>query len=202
PVTGDLSQISEELTRFADAADPALGSLPPVLKEAKRLLDQAAPVVAALRPAGNGLVSTARSANELSDVAISGKSLTDLMEFVKGWSLATSDYDAISHYFKAMVPLSPNALGDTAAGLLPGLPDDVLHGLPVPSAPDLDLPGRKGAEPDVAEGDTDDVAPAPAQSGLGGLLDGLLGGKKSQSATGLSPAQEQSLIQQILGGIQ
>jgi phospholipid/cholesterol/gamma-HCH transport system substrate-binding protein len=200
PVTGDLSQISKELTRFADAADPALGSLPPVLDEAKRLLDKAAPVVAALRPAGDGLVSTARSADRLSDVALSGKSLTDLMEFVKGWSMATSDYDAISHYFKAMVPLSPNALGDTAAGLVPGLPDDILHDLPVPTAPDLDLPGRKDEEKPTDPGDT--ATPAPDPTGLGGLLNGLLGGRKSQSATGLSSAQEQNLIQQILGGLQ
>lgn len=201
PVTGDLSEISKELTRFANAADPALGSLPPVLKEAKRLLDQAAPVVAALRPAGNGLVSTARSADQLTDVALSGKSLTDLMEFVKGWSLATSDYDAISHYFKAMVPLSPNALGDTAAGLLPGLPDDILHGLPVPSAPDLNLPGRKGADAEDTPEGTGETPPSDP-AGLDGLLDGLLGGKKSQSATGLSSTQEQNLIQQILGGLQ
>lgn len=202
PVTGDLSEISKELTRFAEAADPALGSLPPVLKEARALLDKAAPVVAALRPAGNGLVSTARSADRLTDGALSGKSLTDLMEFVKGWSLATSDYDAISHYFKAMVPLSPNALGDTAAGLLPGLPDDILHGLPVPSAPDLNLPGRRDDASGEAAGGTPDGGTSPQEpAGLGSLLDGLLGGKKSQSATGLSATQEQNLIQQILGGL-
>ncbi|GAA3523888.1 MlaD family protein [Nocardioides daeguensis] len=201
PVTGDLEQISKELTRFAAAADPALGSLPPVLKEAERLLDQAAPVVAALRSGGDGLVSSARSADQLSDVALSGKSLTDLMEFAKGWSLATSDYDAISHYFKAMVPLSPNALGDTAAGLLPALPDNILHDLPVPSAPDLQLPGRSDDEVDAGAGDAPEAPPAPDPSGLGGLLSGLLGGKKAQSATGLSSAQEQSLIQQILGGL-
>ncbi|WP_110207799.1 MlaD family protein [Nocardioides daejeonensis] len=205
PVTGDLSTISGELTRFADAADPALGSLPPVLKEAKRLLDAAAPVVSALRPAGDGLVSTSRSADQLTSGSLSGKSLTDLMEFVKGWSLATSDYDAISHYFKAMVPLSPNALGDTAAGLLPILPDDILHGLPVPTAPDLNLPGRDDNEPEPDKSGTDNGAGKSDPTGLGALLDGLLGGGKKQqqqSATGLTATQEQSLIQQILGGLQ
>jgi len=202
PITDDLPTISKELRRFADAADPALGSLPPVLEEAKRLLDKAAPVVADLRPAGDGLVSTMRSADQLTDGALSGKSLIDLMEFVKGWSLATSDYDAISHYFKAMIPLSPNALGDTAAGLVPGLPDDILHGLPMPSAPDLHLPGRKD-EPDKADtkGTRDDRGGQTPKNDLGTLLDGVLGGSRtSQSATGLSAQQEQNLLQQILGG--
>lgn len=190
PVTSDLTEISKELKRFANAADPALASLPAVLKEAKRLLDNAAPVVSALRPGGKALPPTANAAERLSDVALSGQSLTDLMEFAKGWSLATSDYDAISHYFKAMVPLSPNALGDTAGALLPGLPDDILHDLPVPTAPDLGLPGRE-----------EEGAAAPADSSVvGDLLNGLLGGPKSQSATGLTAQQEQNLIQQILGG--
>lgn len=193
PVTGDLNEISDELKRFANAADPALASLPRVLKEAKRLLDNAAPVVSALRPGGKALPDMASAAERLSDVALSGQSLTDLMEFMKGWSLATSDYDAISHYFKAMVPLSPNSLGDTAAGLVPALPDDVLHGLPVPTAPDLDLPGR----------DDDGAAAAPADSSVvGDLLNGLLGSPGSQSATGLTSKQEQNLLQQILGGLQ
>lgn len=191
PVTSDLNEIGKELKRFADAADPALASLPSVLKEAERLLDNAAPVVAALRPGGKALPATANAAERLSDVALSGQSLTDLMEFAKGWSLATSDYDAISHYFKAMVPLSPNALGDTAAGLLPALPDGILHDLPVPTAPDLGLPGRE-----------EEGAAAPADSSVvGNLLNGLPGGPRSQSATGLTAQQEQNLIEQILGGL-
>jgi phospholipid/cholesterol/gamma-HCH transport system substrate-binding protein len=175
PVTEDLEDISGELQRFADAADPALASLPPVLKRANVLLAEAAPVVAALRPASKDLVPTAVSAQRLSAGALSGKSLINLMEFVKGWSMATSDYDSISHYFKAMVPLSPNALGDTAAGLLPVLPDDFLHGLPVPTAPDLDLPGRKGSDRESTS--TDD------------------------SATGLTEKQENDLVEQLLGGL-
>jgi len=202
PVTDDLKDISGELQRFSDAADPALASLPPVLAQADRLLAQAAPVVRALKPATRDLVPNAAAARQLSDVALSGRSLTNLMEFVKGWSMATSDYDAISHYFKAMVPLSPASLGDTAAGLLPALPDNVLHGLPVPTAPTLPLPPR---------------TPVPPKNPLKNLLGGLLGGLSGQgtasqgtatqgtagrdSATGLSQDQESSLLGQLLGGL-
>ena len=191
PVTEDLIDISGELQRFADAADPALASLPPVLAEADRLLDQAAPVVKALRPATRDLVPTSASARQLSDVALSGRSLTNLMEFVKGWSMATSDYDAISHYFKAMVPLSPAALGDTAAGLLPSLRDDVVpHDLPLPSAPTLPLPEREEVKPGN-----------PLSNLLGGFLAGPSATTDKSSATGLSETQETSLLGQLLGGL-
>jgi phospholipid/cholesterol/gamma-HCH transport system substrate-binding protein len=184
PVTDDLDDISGELQRFADAADPALASLPRVLDRADKLLAQAAPVVAALRPAARDLVPTAAAAERLTTGAVSGQHLTNLMEFVKGWSMATSDYDAISHYFKAMVPLSPNALGDTAAGLVPALPDDILHGLPVPTAPEVPLPGRDGAE---KKGSVS-MDPVPDASDPG-------------SATGLSKPQENALLEQLLGGL-
>ena len=174
PVTDDLTDISGELKRFADAADPALASLPPVLDRANALLGQAAPVVQALRPASQDLVPTSIAAEHLSSASLSGKNLTNLMEFVKGWSMATSDYDSISHYFKAMVPLSPNALGDTAAGLLPILPDNILHGLPVPTAPKLPVPGRSSTDKQE---------------------------KPDDGATGLSETQENNLLGQLLGGL-
>lgn len=189
PVTDDLGDISGELQRFADAADPALASLPKVLDRADELLAKAKPVVRVLRPTAQDLVPTAAAANQLSSGAVSGQNLTNLMEFVKGWSMATSDYDAISHYFKAMVPLSPNALGDTASGLLPALPDEILHGLPVPSAPEVPLPGRHGK-----------TGPenAPAKPGRASP-----GGEKPTGggATGLSPKQENALVEQLLGGL-
>jgi len=184
PITDDLDDVSTELKNFADAADPALGSLPPVLDRADDLLREAAPVVAALRPAAKDLVPATASGARLTTTALSRQSLTDLLEFVKGWSLATSDYDAISHYFKAMVPLSPNALGDTAAGIEPALPDSLAHGLPVPTAPDLGLPPR-----DSSRNPLDGLRP-------------LLGGRNTQneSATGLSQQQESNLLDQLLGG--
>jgi phospholipid/cholesterol/gamma-HCH transport system substrate-binding protein len=180
PVTDDLGDISGELKRFSDAADPALGSLPPVLRRADKLLAQAGPVVKALRPAARDLVPTSAAAAQLMTQSLSGKSLTDLLEFVKGWSMATSDYDAISHYFKAMVPLSPNALGDDAAALVPILPDDILHGLPMPTAPQLPNDGKPGSS-----------VPLPSP---GSADDGL-------SSTGLSQQQESSLVEQLIGGL-
>lgn len=185
PITDDLDDVSGELQKFADAADPALGSLPPVLERADQLLAEAAPVVSALRPAGKDLVPTSRSGAQLMGTALSGKSLTDLMEFAEGWSLATSDYDAISHYFKAMVPLSPNSIGDTAAGIAPVVPDDTAHGLPVPTAPEIEQKPREGAAEDDA---------------IGGLLGGAA--TDDDSATGLSSKQESSLVEQFLGGLQ
>ncbi|WP_250285451.1 MlaD family protein, partial [Frankia sp. CiP1_Cm_nod2] len=157
PVTDDLSDITGELHRFADAADPALASLPPVLDRASTLLDEAAPLVKALRPATPDLLGVSVSARTLSEQALSLR-LTNLMEFVKGWSMATSDYDAISHYFKAMLPLSPKVLGQTVGGLVPGLPDAPVPSLPLPAPPELPLPGKTNAP----------AASAPANGGRTG----------------------------------
>ncbi len=193
PVTDDLSDITGELHRFADAADPALASLPPVLDRANTLLDEAAPLVKALRPATPDLQGVSVAARTLSEQALSLR-LTDLMEFVKGWSMATSDYDAISHYFKAMVPLSPKALGQVVGGIVPGLPDAPVPSLPLPAPPELPLPGKTAAPttpagsgqtgaPPASRGGT---APAPAAGG---------------SATGLTERQENSMLEQLLGGL-
>jgi phospholipid/cholesterol/gamma-HCH transport system substrate-binding protein len=177
PVTGQLTDISAELKRFSDAADPALASLAPVLDRGKLMLDEARPLVRDLRPGGASLRDVARSGHQLADTVL-GDHLTQVMEFMKGWALATSDYDAISHYFKAIVPVSPAPLGKTAGGLVPGLPDDPL---------------------------------ADTLAGLSNLLPGLLGPAKApssssqkapdkNSATGLTPKQENSLLSQLLGG--
>lgn len=174
PVTDDLDDISGELGRFSEAADPALSSLPPVLRRAEDLLAKAAPVAKALRPASMSLEGVAANGDRLSARALTGRDLTNLMEFVKGWSMATSDYDAISHYFKAMVPLSPAALDDTAQGILPVLPDNVLGGVQTPTAPALPLPGRDGSGSTTGD---------------------------PKSATGLSSTQEKSLVNQLLGGL-
>lgn len=179
PVTDNLTAISGELSSFSTAANPALTSLPPVLARANTLLRQAAPVVAALRPASASLRSVSASTEHLSTNALSGSSLANLMEFVKGWSLATSGYDAISHYFNAMAVISPSAVGDTVKGILPGLPGNPLSKLPVPTAPSLPL------------------------DGLSNLTGSLLGKPKPSSgsgATGLTPSQESGLLGALLGG--
>lgn len=173
PVTDNLTTISQELHRFADAADPALASLRPVLERGEELLGQARPLVEDLRPAGSDVRSVADTGNQLMLQAVS-KRLTHLMEFVKGWSLATTDYDAISHYFKAMVPLTPKALGQTGGGPVPGLEQPVPELDALPSPPTLPLPGR----------DEDGQQTLP----------------ESGSVTGLTEEQENSMVGQLLGG--
>jgi phospholipid/cholesterol/gamma-HCH transport system substrate-binding protein len=199
PVTDDLTAITQELHRFADAADPALASLPPVLAKANALLDQAAPLVKALRPATPDLLGTSRAINTLSDKALSGK-LTDLMEFIKGWSMATSDYDAISHYFKAMVPLSPKAINHVVGGVLPVLPDQTLPTVPLPAPPELPLPGRGGTNQPLPGPLS--LPQVPVLGGNGSLL-AIPGGtaQSPPSATGLTEQQENSMLQQLLGGL-
>ena len=184
PVTGKLTDISAELEKFSAAADPALASLAPVLDQGKEMLDEARPLVRDLRPAGASLRGVARSGNQLAETVL-GDHLTQLMEFMKGWALATSDYDAISHYFKAIVPVSPAPLGKAAGGLVPGLPDDPLQGLPLPKLPGLDLsqllPGLTASQSQTAK-------PSAKKAPDDG------------SATGLTSQQENSLLSQLLGG--
>lgn len=202
PVTDDLSSISTELRNFSDAADPALASLPAVLNRADALLDQAAPVVTALKPGTSQLPSVSASARTLSDGALSGSHLSDLMEFVKGWSMATNGYDAISHYFRAMVPLDPKALGDIVGGIVPGLGNPVPN-VPVPTVPQPGAP-KPSQAPQAAPNLTDTL------NGLTGAVGGLLGGSSPQSShsqtdqgnvTGLSQTQENNLLTQLLGGL-
>ena len=175
PVTDNLTDISRELQAFSDAADPALAGLRPVLERGATMLEEARPLVHALRPAGKHARSVASSARTLMDEALSTR-LTHLMEFVKGWSLATSDYDAISHYFKAIVPVTPKALGQTGGGPVPGLEKPVPDVGLLPEAPSLPLPGR----------DEDGMQTLPPLNDGGG--------------TGLTQEQENSMLTQLLGG--
>ncbi|MQA12620.1 MAG: MCE family protein [Pseudonocardiaceae bacterium] len=176
PVTDDLTDISGELRRFADATDPALASLDPVLERANVMLDEAAPLVRALQPAGPDFVGVAESGRTLMEQAVS-KRLPNLMEFVKGWALSTSGYDGLSHYFRAIVPTTPKSLGVAGMGPAPGAPESPVPSLPLPHAP---LPPPLGP---VDEGPEYPLEPAP-----------------EGSATGLTEEQEKSMLSQLLGG--
>lgn len=178
PFTDQVSDISRELRDYSAAADPALTSLRPVLRRGQELIDEAAPLVRALSESSGSLRSVSRSARTLTDQALS-KRLTNLMEFVKGWSLATTDYDAISHYFKAIVPVSPKVLGQVGVGPVPGAESPVPN-LPLPEPPSLPLPGA-GSGGLLGLGQPDDAKP-----------DG--------GGTGLTEKQENSLLNQLLGG--
>ncbi|WP_165034931.1 MlaD family protein [Candidatus Protofrankia californiensis] len=170
PVTDELTDMSSELRQFSEAADPALASLQPVLDRGNAMLDEAAPLVHSLLPAGGELRDVAQSGRQLAENVL-GDHLTQLMEFMKGWALATSDYDAISHYFKAILPISPSPVLRAVAGPVPGLPDNPAPNLTLPVLPRLPLPGRAG---DSSDGN---------------------------SATGLTQSQENSLLGQLLGGL-
>lgn len=113
PVTGDLDQISRELQAFAAAADPALRGANPVLEKAEHLLREARPVAAALRAQGPALKSAATSARPLT--AKLGGEFTTVMEFFKGWALATNGRDGLAHYFRAGLVLTPYSV----TGLVP-----------------------------------------------------------------------------------
>lgn len=174
PVTDNLVQISGELRDFADAADPALTSLSPVLDRADQLLQQAAPVVALLRAAGPDLRNTAQGVRPLGDQLLDTH-LSDLMDFVKKWALSTNGRDGLSHYFRGMAFVTPKTLQDLASSLTQQ------NTTPAPNAP---------PQP---------TAPAPPLPlSLPQILPGMA--PNSPGATGITPAQEQSLLGQLLGG--
>jgi len=175
PITGDLAEITGELHRFADAADPALASLPPVLDRADALLEQAGPVVERLEQAGPGLRGTASSARPLGEELLNAH-LGDLMDFVRKWSLSTNSRDALSHYFRGVVHVTPKTLQDLAETLLPAAAGDKADAAPVD---DVTKP---------LLGDVTESLPLP---------DGPVSG--SDSATGLTQHQEQSMLGQLLG---
>ncbi|MCW2856602.1 MAG: hypothetical protein JWR52_2217 [Marmoricola sp.] len=190
PLTGNLSQVVNELQTFANSADPALASLKPVLAEADKLLQDAAPVVAELRRSGPNLTTAARSLNPLSHEVLD-KNLQGVMDFVRKWALSTNGSDSLSHYFRGVIYLSPASLNSIAQSLIP---------------PQLgvQLPALLGG---TTKGSG---ALGNLTSLLNGTLGSLLGGNKTAgasqssnsltSALGLTGTQEQNLVQQLLGG--
>jgi phospholipid/cholesterol/gamma-HCH transport system substrate-binding protein len=177
PVTNNLSDITGELNRLADAADPALASLQPVLQRADALLKQAAPVVAGLKQAGPQLRTTAKGLHPLGDQLLD-QHLDDLMQFVRKWALSTNDRDGLSHYFRGVVHITPNTLKDLTAYI------------PVLSKGLAQQPPGNGA---AQQGK---LLPLP---GLQLPKLPLLQPANSDSATGLTEGQEQSMLGQLLG---
>lgn len=179
PVTDNLTTITQELHTLADSADPALGALPPVLNKADGLLDQAAPVVGQLKQAGPDLKATASGLKPLGGQLLDkNQHLTDLMEFVRKWSLSTNGSDGISHYFRGLVHASPAALQQ----MLAGSPIGSLVGqlAPQTAQPLPQIPGT-GQGPAAGEAPAGQAAAQP-------------------NATGLTSQQEQSMVGQLLGG--
>lgn len=177
PLTDDLTDVSVELRRFSEAADPALASLRPVLDKGKTLIDELRPVIGDLREGGGGLRDVSGSYRKLAEDGLSLR-LVDLMEFMKGWSLCITDYDALGHYFRDILPYTPKLLGQTGAGMVPGAPN------PVPTLP-LPKSGRPPMPLGNAEGAPPEEYPPP---------------RLPNNVTGLSPGQENSMMDQLLGG--
>ncbi|ALL82190.1 hypothetical protein AD017_15205 [Pseudonocardia sp. EC080619-01] len=185
PTTDNLVQISEELHRFADSADPALASADPVLDRASELLDQAQPVAAQLRAAGPDLQRTVDGAEPI--VRDLNGNLGNVLGFIRNWALTTNEKDGLSHYFRASYVANPDAVSGFVPG---GLPDLAPAPGPDPSPnPQVNEPAPSGPGPGTA-----------AQPGQDSNT--LLQSQPTpeSSATGLSPEQEQGALGTLLGG--
>lgn len=211
PTTDNLSTISGELRRFADAADPALVNARPVLERAERLLDRAKPVTASLKGMGTNLRGTAKGAAPLSNYFT--KHLPGFWNFVQGWALATNATDGVSHYYRGLVTINT----DQIAHLVPGA-NGLLNGDPGGKNSDPDKPGvlEPGDNSPRPQGSRD--SPMPRLPGglslFGGGLStqdsggsgrsgpGLLspGSAPDGGATGLTQQQEEGALQFLLGG--
>jgi phospholipid/cholesterol/gamma-HCH transport system substrate-binding protein len=210
PLTDRLKDTSKELHHFADAADPALESLPDVLDKVDRLLDEARPVVDDLGPAADGLGGVSSSVHTLSDQLFTHapgvpSQLENVMTGAANWAMATSGYDGLSHYFRAMVVATPSTLFNTGAGLFPPIGKTEPFN-PVPKDPNPDsspkgsgslpfmpaLPNPDG--PDNSSYSTPRDAPRTAPKGAGAPR------SDPESASGMTPKQESDMFDQLLGG--
>lgn len=178
PTTDQLTDISRELIKFADSADPALAGAEPVLDRADELLDQARPVAQELRKAGPGLRKSAAGAKPI--VHDLNKNLGNVLSFIRYWALTTNGRDGLSHYFRGHFVMTP----DVVSGFLPGgLP----NGTPDPGT--REKPRERQDEP------TSEGRPLPLPGGLLAPKSDTDGG-----ATGLSQEQEQGALGFLLGG--
>jgi phospholipid/cholesterol/gamma-HCH transport system substrate-binding protein len=228
PLTDNLAGVSLELRNFSDAADPAITSLQPVLAQADNLLAQTGPVIDDLRasapsmqPDANALVPLVQQGLTGGCSATACPGLDNLFNFVKNWSLATQNYDGLSHYFRFFINLST-----TPVSGIPGLSS--LLGAATGTSPAAPSAAPAGAAPAAGSPLGSVLAPvtgalpavtAPVNSltnTIGTTLGGLLGAASTpgsspgsppsaapgsgQSATGLSQGQEQSLFSYLLGG--
>jgi phospholipid/cholesterol/gamma-HCH transport system substrate-binding protein len=190
PLTDDLVEVSQELDRFSRSAAPALEGLDPVLEQARVLIARARPVARTLASLSPDMRSTADRGRVIATSALDN--LSTIMDFVKYWALTTNGQDGLSHYFRAHLVVTDSI----ATGFVPDAEEQPPTTTPEDLGP-LDLPGQllDGAGPLL-----DGV--------LGGLtppLDGLLGNRSGRtaernSATGLTPAQELSLVTYLTGG--
>lgn len=215
PMTGNLRDVADELHTFADAADPAVTSLRPVLDRARSMLDEARPVAADLHRGSGDLREASRGLGAV------GGTLADQMDNVvsmlTGWALCTNSYDSVGHYFRAYATIDRNTLARFAPDLLPGSSKAIQQLAPLDRPPGTGLDKIGGRPPDQAP-------PPVAPPLLGGALSGQHrqpgqptdhpqvpsepnstpksgpGSNGEGNATGLTPAQEGDMFDQLLGG--
>jgi phospholipid/cholesterol/gamma-HCH transport system substrate-binding protein len=172
PTTSQLPGLSKDLLAFSRAAKPALHDLNPVLDKADDLLAEARPVASYLRRQSDATSRDAASLDSLT--ATLAPNFRTVMDFVKGWALATNGRDGIGHYFRGNLVLTPSTVtgplpaGASTSGILSG-----------------------------------PLSPSGLLGTASGLVGGLLapGTTSGGGVTGLSPTQESNVLSKLLGGL-
>lgn len=207
PVTRDLAEIADEVNRFSPYADPAFNSFGPLFAEVDALLKKIKPITEDLRASGNNLRTTASDVRPVGDELLD-KHLGDLMSFVTKWALSTNSRDGLSHYFRGLVHVTPEALNSlVGAEILPNVGTVGGQG----KGKDAGKNGLSGLTGPLVGGATDPLNDAAGgvtkgTDDLNGAIGGLTGGKGNSpdndpnSATGLTSSQEQNLLDQLIGG--
>lgn len=192
PTVDDLDDIADEVHDFADAADPALKAINPVLEKADGLITEARPVARLLRQNAPAITTDAEMLDPITRELT--PNITTVLDFVRGWALATNGKDGLSHYFRASIVINPYQATDLTAGLTAAS----TSGAAQPAA------SNDGA---AAPGDSDVPASplAPLQDLTKDLTDvvgGLLSPRTSADGgvTGLSLLQEEGALGLLLGG--
>lgn len=189
PVTGDLKEISKELLDVANAADPALAAANPVLEKAEALVRNARPVAELLRQQSPAILADVRSLDPITRELVGD--FSSVMEFIRGWALATNGRDGLTHYFRGGVVINESMI----TGLVPGAP---AKGTGSPAKAGGDRGPRAGGEtPPKLTG----VVPG-LLDGVGSLLGSLLSPRSDRTGgvTGLTSRQESRALDLLLGG--
>jgi phospholipid/cholesterol/gamma-HCH transport system substrate-binding protein len=137
------------LPSFTAAARPTLAQLRAASPQLSQLARDATPVVRRLVPASQQLATFARTSSPVTDTFDRG--IGDVVGLFEGWARAIQTRDAIGHYFRLGVKLSPRIVGDLTSGFIappssrrrdpgprPGLPTTPQPtAVPAPRAPDV-----------------------------------------------------------------
>lgn len=189
PTADNLANISRELQKFTDSANPALKSANPLLDRANALLDEARPLATDLRLTGGPLYDTVHGAQPVvdslkrhlggpygngpdkicgdngtfySDADCRDPRIQGILGFIHNWSLVTDHGDALQHYFRVFAVLDDQALPGGGLG----------------SSATSTASANPLARNTVLRGDS----------------------RPGGSATGLNPAQEQGALGSMMGG--